>query len=388
MADALPAEAQLLLACARRSVDGDAQAHVAASLARIGDWDRLLQLAERHSLRPQLFKQLAGVPGLPGQFESRLWQHAEQLRARNHVMEGELAAIVGDMEGEGLRVACHKGPVLARLAWGDPGLREYGDLDVLVASEDLERAREVLRRRGFHAKYPLSAAAERALLASPAHYHLMLVHERTGLLVELHWRTDAQFPVEDSADPAWWSSLGRLAIGGRECAILPPRESLLALLIHGSKHHWDSLLWLADVAELLRAATADERSWLLARASAMRVRRRVALGLMLAARHLGPDWPEFTQAWPREQAAMRADAQAIAGRWFQAESDAPGRWQRLGFELRLCDSARQRLRTVVDVVLRPGLEEWSRWPLPPHLFILYVPGRAIRLLAKMVRRTV
>jgi len=332
-----------------------------------------------------VFRHLAdGGMGIPARFESRLWQHCELLRERNRQMEAELKAIVAALEGEGIRVVCLKGPVVARLVFGDAGLREYGDLDILVPVPEIHRAPAVLHRRGYQSKFPMTPAAEKACLRSPAQYHFVLSQGPEGILVEMHWKTDGEFPVEDLLDSDWWLGLVRTRLDDQEVSCLSPREMLLALLLHGSKHYWSSLHWFTDVAELSRSSTAADFDWLLVRTEKLRARRRVVLGLLLLQAHAGLQVSWATSRWPKESADMAAVAERIGRRWFESEPGVESAWQRLRLDLALCDSYGQRYRCLGNAIFRPGLAEWSRWPLPPWLFFLYLPLRLGRLITKSV----
>jgi len=44
---------------------------------------------------------------------------------------------------------CGKGPVLAVQAYGDPAMRSYGDLDMLVRQGDIRRATELMSAAGY-----------------------------------------------------------------------------------------------------------------------------------------------------------------------------------------------------------------------------------------------
>jgi hypothetical protein len=350
-------------------------------LAGTFDWARLDWLADIHGLRPLVFRHLgSGRFGpLPRSFEANLWLHCEQLKRRNRLMEAELQAIAKLLEDEGIPVLVHKGPMLARLAWGDPALREYSDLDVLLPHALIERARQRLATRGYQPLFKLTPALDRALLDSPRHYHLALKRE---LMVELHWRLDAEFAVGRPEDEAWWAGRPKMRIGDSHLRRLSDEELVLALLLHGSKHLWEQLSWLAELAQLLRDRPNLDWEWITAEAYVLGARRRAALGLVLLER-----WFDFvppgSAAIGLERPRLQALAESISRHWVR-----PGRvagrsaFDRLAANLNLCDSGRQRARHLVDVVVRPGFEEWSRWPLPRALHPLYLPLRAARLVAK------
>jgi hypothetical protein len=202
-------------------------------------------------------------------------------------------------------------------------------------------------------------------------------------MVELHWRTDAEFPFADLGNPAWWSARPTTRFGSRSVASLDTHELVLALLLHGSKHLWEQLNWVAELGELIRRSPDTDWHWILATAERLRARRRIAVGLHLLARNFGTPLPPAVLDWlTREPGAGRL-AEHIEGCWFgPAEARTPGAFQRLSLNLRLYDSEAQGGRHAIRTVLRPGLAEWSKWPLPRPLHFLYLPLRAVRLARK------
>lgn len=83
------------------------------------------------------------------------------------VIESRLWSILDWLEGTGVRPLVVKGPAVAHLDEDDPALREFSDLDLLVASDDLDVVLGVLgsrgavrpyaeRRRGFDRRFAKS----------------------------------------------------------------------------------------------------------------------------------------------------------------------------------------------------------------------------------------
>ena len=389
-ADLRDAEFALLLACARLELDPATAERTAALIARGLDWERLYALADKHGLRPLLFRHLGeGRLGpIPPAFESKLWRHSEQLRRRNLQMESALVELSDRLRGAGIPVLAHKGPVVAWRAYGDPALREYGDLDLLLPHADMRRAISLLAESGYLPKYPLSPAVEAAFLAASSQYHFMLVHRESGLLVELHWKTDNDFPVEASDRAGWWQKAPRLKVQGRAISCLPEDEFLLALCLHGSKHYWGSLHWLVDVAELLRRIDPPAWPGMIDRVRGMQAERRLALALVLASQELGVPLPPEVSAWALATPSVREFADEIVAGWPRLDERPQRAMDRLRLDFLLCDRPGQRARHVVRTLFLPGLKEWSRWPLPRGLHFLYIPLRMGGVFAGRTRQRV
>jgi putative nucleotidyltransferase-like protein len=93
-------------------------------------------------------------------------------------------------------------------------------------------------------------------------------------MVELHWKTDADLPVEPETDNQWWVNLGFASLGGGRIRCFATEELLLILCLHGAKHAWGSLGWLVDVAELIRQNPNLERKWIIRKAAQLKCKRK------------------------------------------------------------------------------------------------------------------
>jgi hypothetical protein len=378
-------ELRLLLACARVRLEPGDRAAAEEALGADLDWALLLRLARWHGLRPLLHRHLGGLgPGrVPRPVLVELWGEAETIARRNRALAAELTHVAAVLEANGIPALPYKGPTLALQAYGDVGLREFGDLDILVAKRDVLRARDALCHSDYEPEYPLRADVEQAFLASGAQYHLVLRSPALGHLVELHWKTDPDFPVERAGDAAWWEGTARAG----SLRAFDAQELMLVLCVHGSKHLWASLGWLVDVAELIRRDSAIDWDALARRARAGGCARGVGLGLRLAADLLGAPLAPAARAL-----AMTPEVEpllpAVARPMLAASPGPLPMLQGWALALALREGMRARIRWVVRVVWLPSLVEWTRWPLPRPLFFAYPGLRVGRLAAKYLHKGV
>src|SRR5690349_11558204 len=119
-----------LLECASPSQDHQRL----AVLLRSVDWVRLLVLAEAHGVTGHLIASLRNLEDItiPPNIRQEL---ADRQRAQNFFtlrLTAELFSILGRFTAEGIGAMVVKGPVLAVRAYGDPAIRSYGDIDLLV----------------------------------------------------------------------------------------------------------------------------------------------------------------------------------------------------------------------------------------------------------------
>ena len=380
-------EAELVLACARLDLAPDDRGRILQLLDAGVDWALAIAIADGNGVLPLVARHLLALPDgvLPKALLVELWGRHEFAARRKRAMARELLQILELFDANGVEAIPYKGPALAESLYGDVALREFGDLDILLRPRDVLRAKALLQARGYVPEYPLEPAVEAAFLRSSAQYHLVMVHEERGM-VELHWKTDPDFQVERIADERWWSSLQRAPFGEGTVRRFSPEETLLILCVHGSKHYWNALGWLVDVAEWLRQHPRTDWGWIAQGAQSLGCSRRVELGLLLAQNLLGAPLPQQVRARIASQASLEPLADRIEATLLDPRFEGMRPFEAMRFNMRLYERNRDRLRYCVNTILAPSLVEWTRWPLPRALFFLYPPLRLMRLSRKYLLR--
>jgi hypothetical protein len=206
------------------------------ALADSADLELLAALMARQLLFPLLGTRL--VEAAPEQvtpaLRERLDRALELARRRGAQVELLALQLQADLDRAGIPALPLKGTSLARNLYGDPGLRITQDIDILVGTEELDAAAQVLHRRGYR--------RGDGAYDSPGRLHLGLKHERSELPpVELHWRIHW---YEDAFSQAMLERSESAPEGRRAC----PADELAALLLFFSRDGLMGLRLAADVA--------------------------------------------------------------------------------------------------------------------------------------------
>lgn len=301
----------MLLACARSRMNEE-HARVIQELSRSAlDWNALAALARRHSLFPLLYRQLAAVvpQAVPPESLQRMKELYQGNAARNLFLLGELERVFRALAEDGIAAIPYKGPLLAMAAYGDLSLRRFVDLDIIVRKDDVARAMSTLTRLGYQLD-PVASPAQLEFLMR-TQYDLVFKRDEGRMLVELHWEVAPRlFAMELAAENLWRQAMPR-AVGEREMLMLSAEDMLLSLCVHGSKHLWERLAWVCDIAEWLAAHPNLRWTDLLDQAERTGQRRMLLVGLRLAAELLDAPMPELvTIAIVADPAIARLAAQA------------------------------------------------------------------------------
>jgi hypothetical protein len=364
-------EHELLLACARLRLDAPAAQRIRHLVGAGIDWPRLVALAFDHRVFPLLVRALATAcaDAVPPAAMHELRRHRlRQARDSLHLC-GELAAAMALLAARGIPCLAFKGPCLALQAYGDAGLRQFGDLDLLVRPADAASAARALRDEGYREGAPL---APRLLAGTAARRVGMLypgAHENSYLSpglahIDLHWDLHPRCFLPAGAIPARWDRRARVRVAGQTVGTLSAEDALLFLAVHGARDRWCRLGQVCDLAESLLAATAIDWRGLVATADAAGCRRMLLLGVLLACRHLGHPLPRALVPLLRRDRVAATLASVVATNLELSESRRRGRLLAgLAWSLRIHDHWRDALADWA-VMIRLALTGSAEGPLP------------------------
>src|SRR5262249_32440839 len=142
------------------------------------------------------------------------------------------------------------------------------------------RAWGLLCGRGYAPQFPLARGWQEVYRRRYPELAFFRHDPRT--VVDLHW---GLLPAGFSFTPAAadvWDRLDTAGLGPSEVPTLRPERTLLFFCLHGAKHDWESLGWVCDLAELIRARPGMNWDEVLAWAAVPGRERLVHLGLYLA----------------------------------------------------------------------------------------------------------
>ena len=374
-------ENELLLLCTRR--DGGAGA--ASRLCELArgeiDWDYLYRLAKRHAVLPLLYRGLEeSAPGAaPPETRERLRVKYRAQATRNTLLSGELVRVARLFGASGVGSLAYKGPALAVQAYGDLALRRFIDLDILVRRRDVARAGEQLLSLGYAKPEGLNASRERFLLR---HQHnLAFTRDGGRLTVELHWEVSPASFASVPLGEGVWERAAFVRLHGAEVKCLAPEDLLLALAVHGTKHLWERLAWVCDVAALIDSRPGLDWDFVLARARSSRVERMFGLALRLACGLYGTRLPDGVRAETHDPAVNSLTAEVTSALFAGAEYEPAGLARSVSFNLRARGRLRERA-AYLRHIFTPTDGDLTAVRLPAGMGFLYYFLRPVRLALK------
>jgi hypothetical protein len=325
-------------------------------LIRSVHWPHLLGLAEDHGVSGHLAARLfqldqnlvpaatrrALVERQRAQIFSTLRMHAELFRLLDRFETAEIGALVV------------KGPVLAVQAYGDPAIRSYGDLDLLVRQRDIRHATELMLAAGYQAAVPL-----RAIDAGKIPGQYLFSKPDSKLLVELHNDFTLRYfprrlPLEE-----FFARQIRVSLDAHETPAVSVEDELVLICIHGAKHFWERLIWIDDVAALVTRQSGINWQRVAASAQEVGAGRMLHTGLRIAAVLLKAPLPETVRAGVEVDAVAAQLARQISG-WLPAAGfTPPGLIERAMFRMRMRGGLLSGFAYLLRFLFSPTEEDWS-----------------------------
>jgi hypothetical protein len=373
-----PAAAQnpavaLLLLCMRPTLDGEASKRISALASGMPDWNALIAAAAEHNLMPLVWRNLEACAGeaLPPAWAQRLRQEFLANSYRNLALTAELFRVLAALEDHGVSATPYKGPVLAAQVYGDISLREFSDLDILIPQRHIVLAHHALIALGFRSVISGLQAPEISRQI-PGQY---AYRRETDAIVELHTEATLRYFPKALDLEGLYQRREPVEVAGWPVQTFSLEDTLLLLSVHGSKHLWERLGWIADIAALTEARAPDW-SCTIERARNWGIQRMVLLGLGLAA-HLQcvplPD--EIARCLKHDRVARRL-IDGIVQR-FVAQRVQLGVFSRFAFRVHMRGSVAEGVPYALRLATLPT--ESDRGQHPRHLEFLYALRRPLRL---------
>jgi len=324
-----------------------------------------LSFAIRQGLAPQLYRRLP-------QLRPRLEERFQQNLRRSLLLSSELPRLLDALPP----AIAFKGPVLAQRLYGDFAAREYCDLDLLLRPDDIPAAIATLGKMGFTAALPLEPWQLQAHLRSGCEYAM----SDGRIHVELHWQyVPRQFGNEFDLEQLFVRA-AKVPIGDREIPALSPEDDLLMLTVHATKHGWNKLAYVADIAALLRACPMD---WDYVKGEALD--RRTGLGFCIAcmlADWCGAPLPEDVRSVAANDRETKPLVEVVKRNFENGADLDEDLAARHRFIRASRDTSAERLAYLLRYALIPTLDDWNYVRLPRGLRWLYPAARLVRLATK------
>lgn len=280
----LSPEFRLLAACSWVAPAAQEQAQSERIISLCGekiDWDKFIDLVDRHRVPALTYIALRQHADrrLPGDIKEKLKERSDQARKQSLRYAAELIRLIKIFAASGVEVIPLKGSILSQRLFGDTGMRQLKDIDLLVRPKDLDRVDRLLELEGYRCTFPgFELTANQKEYFKTGIHHYEYVHNERGLNLEIHWRSLLWTP-EQAAE--LWNSCQPTEWMGVHVNCLDDDALLLYLCDHGAGHKWFRIKWLSDIVMIFSQDRADGWENLLVMSDRLGLRRTLAQTVLL-----------------------------------------------------------------------------------------------------------
>jgi Uncharacterised nucleotidyltransferase len=390
----LSPEIELLLCCAQTSIASERAQRVQDLLEEDLDWRYLVHTASRHGVMPLLYHSLSTLcpDAVPQAVFAQLRVHFLVNADHNQLLTQELLMLLHMLESHGIPAIPYKGPTLAVAVYGSLALRSFGDLDLLVHTQDFARATQLLLAHGFRRRRDFS-------------WESSFVHDQRMVMVDLHrGLTPPQFPFPLNFTRLWQRRQA-VCIASRMVPTLAPEDLLIVLCVQVAKDTWqnlsksherrnDMLIKICDIAELLGAHTDMDWGRVLTDTRRLGGQRILLFGLRLAHELLGTALPKDVLQWMQGHPSVGVLSAHVCTQFFHTTNESavtPLNPARFYWAIR--ERVRERVRSKAFRYLHYGVslfvpseQDRALLPLPGCLAGLYYLMRPLRIVRDYGRR--
>jgi len=370
-------EHEVLIRCLHLNTGAAAAEDLSAALGRVKDWEALRREALHHSVFPSLYRRLADIcpEAVPPQILAD-WQKLYKIHAGSNLRRiTELFKVLALLEANSIEAITLKGPMLAKVAYGDTSLRQFYDFDLLVRPQDMLTVKEALIAVGYSPLDIFTPKQER--LHFKRAYELSFVHPKLTEL-DIHWRFPDFLGGGLDADTAFARRI-QVSLEGKPVYSLAPEDMLLFLCLHGGFDAWPTLSMVNDVARLVYSQETWDWTGLMSRADRLGMRRRLLLGLSLAEELLAAPVPSSIMARMNADPILLVLYQQIRGKLLAGNSLETKFGEKNLFQLKIRERLKDKLAFAWFRATVSQKADWWWVPLPDYLYWLYPLIRPLRL---------
>jgi hypothetical protein len=376
-------EWNLLLAASSPDLDDSGRERIRFLLGTPANWDGVLKLADEHGVTSLVYQNLASFGDVvPSAVLAGLRQSYEQNIHKALFLARELMRILDCLDELGIAAIPYKGIVMSEAYYGDMALRRAGDMDFFVRAEDVGRIKSAVRELGYTPRVAIPEEAEADYIASG--YECTFDSPVGKNLLEVQWALQPRFYAVDFDMEGLFKRAVNVRLVGQSVKTPSAEDLLLVLSVHAAKHVWGRLIWLCDIAQILKRGELDwER--VQARTRTLGIERILHITLLLGNRMLGIAIPVTMEKAIREDRTAGEFADEIAVRVAAGVIYEEEKMLYFRLMMRLRERRIDRWRFMWRLTFTPGPGEWEAVRLPRVLFPLYRVVRMGRLVGRFAR---
>ena len=202
------------------------------------------------------------------------------------------------------------------------------------------------------------------------------------IYLELHWalmpeKYSFSLDVEEVFENAHIVTAGQ-----GEILIPSDEDNIIYLSLHGAKHFWSRLIWIADVAMFMNKKEKINWELVIAKSEELNCRRNLMLAVSMARKMFLIEPPGVFRAYLHNDKKLTVLINKADQNYRTVYDIENIESENKTFFLHSMESTIDKLRFVAEIIFKPTIYELEMISLPKKLSCLYYMLRPVRLLKK------
>ena len=287
----LEIEDKILIYLVRMSINSDSEVKVRELIENEVNWDKFLYKASHHGLTPMAFFILKNYFDIvPENVSNFLSDYYFENTKKNLLFLGELTKVIEIFDKNGINIIPYKGLVLAIIAYNNISLREFGDIDLHINLEDIQKVKKIMHFLGYNALFQLENPQEEAYFKFQREYKFK--NRYNHVVIEIKWKFFVpSFSFQIDPDVFFISQTEKMDLAQATIETITAENLILLLSIHNASHYWPKLSYICDIS---RINSKKELNWVQIenKASILGFKRVLYINLLLARNLVGLELPD------------------------------------------------------------------------------------------------
>ena len=388
-------EIELLLACSRTNITPKLKEKIQNLVRdRRLDWQGFIELASRHQVISLVYHNLAAIcrDWVPAEYMAMMRGIYVHNTQKNLFITQELIRICRLFQQNNIFAIPFKGMTLAMTAYKNLTFRDSCDIDLLISKKDFPLATELLLDSGYEMAGYIAAVENNPDLRYGSYLQSEnnqkgydFVHRTKNIAIDLQWSLTekAKSRYFNLSFEQLKNSASEILLADTKLAQFAPETMILYLCFHGSKHCWQSLKWICDLAEFINSHPQLDWQQIELQARKLKLTTMLHLGLLLARNFYQTEVPErlaiAIDKNERAYSLYKPVSQRIFVRRFT-------QWEDYVFLFKITDSRLGKLKFLNGLLFTPTAKERDVIELPKALFPLYYLIRPYRLTKELLTK--
>jgi hypothetical protein len=204
----------------------------------ITNWNLFTTLASSHGVAALVYSNLEKhdlLKDIPGEIASLLRGALMKSVGRNAFHTEAMGEVLRLLNENNIKTVLLKGLALENTVYGNAGLRQMSDVDILIAREQCIKARNILIRNGY-VSLPVKSAFHKLIITSAGKHLPSLIKD--GASVEIHHELFGD--KKKRLTRMFYESSYEIALKGQKAFIPRPQIFFLYLVRHLHMHEMDN----------------------------------------------------------------------------------------------------------------------------------------------------